>query len=242
MANINDVKQVFTDIANATRSKTGSSAVLKPTEMASAINGIASDMEVAFNSYKKYVSQFSPVSWCGAFSNIGNIGGTAVDSVLNYINLLRVDFTTTGNTGDYKSPEDISYMFYYFIWKEGVNMNNYTAPYFDTSRATSASSMFYRRYGQPFLRIIPAYDFSNCLYLQNIFYNQYDLTELHCFGMKVSFDISMSTGFTESALVEILNNLATVDTTQTLTMGSTNLNKLTADEQAIATNKGWTLS
>ena len=61
-------------------------------------------------------------------------------------------------------------------------------------------------------------------------------------GMKVSFDISASTKFTEAALVEILNNLATVTTTTTLKMGATNLAKLTDADKKIATDKGWTLA
>ena len=61
-------------------------------------------------------------------------------------------------------------------------------------------------------------------------------------GMKVSFDISASIEFERADLVTILNNLATVTTTQTLTMGSTNLAKLTDEDKAIATNKGWTLA
>lgn len=61
-------------------------------------------------------------------------------------------------------------------------------------------------------------------------------------GMKISFDISSSTKFEESDLVTILNNLATVTSTQTLKIGSKNLAKLTDDEKAIATNKGWTLA
>ena len=60
--------------------------------------------------------------------------------------------------------------------------------------------------------------------------------------MKANLKISSSTKFTESALVEILNNLATVTSTKKLTMGSTNLAKLTDAEKAIATNKGWTLA
>ena len=62
------------------------------------------------------------------------------------------------------------------------------------------------------------------------------------YGMKVDFDISSSTKFTREALVEILNNLATVTSTQTLTMRSTNLAKLTDEDKAIATGKGWTLA
>ena len=57
-----------------------------------------------------------------------------------------------------------------------------------------------------------------------------------------SFDISDSTAFEEADLVEILNNLDAVSTTQTLTMGATNLAKLTTDDILIATGKGWQLA
>ena len=86
------------------------------------------------------------------------------------------------------------------------------------------------------LESIPAYDLSNITSI-NIS-GLYKLKEFHATGMKVSFNISSSTKFTREALVEILNNLATVTTTQTLTMGATNLAKLTDEDKAIATNKG----
>lgn len=75
----------------------------------------------------------------------------------------------------------------------------------------------------------------------NTFYNCSKLSYFHAYGMNYNFNISYSTLFTEEALVEILNNLATVTSTQTLTMGSTNLAKLTKEDQRIATDKGWTL-
>lgn len=90
------------------------------------------------------------------------------------------------------------------------------------------------------LESIPAYDLSNITSIN--LSNLYKLAEFHATGMKVSFNISSSTNFTREALVEILNNLATVTTTQTLTMGATNLAKLTDEDKAIATNKGWTLA
>lgn len=90
------------------------------------------------------------------------------------------------------------------------------------------------------LESIPAYDLSNITSINiNAVYN---LKEFHATGMKVSFNISSSTKFTQEALVEILNNLATVTTAQTLTMGATNLAKLTDTDKAIATDKGWTLA
>lgn len=48
--------------------------------------------------------------------------------------------------------------------------------------------------------------------------------------------------FTPASLVNLFNHLATVTTTQNLQIGSNNLAVLTAEQKAIATNKGWTLS
>lgn len=110
-----------------------------------------------------------------------------------------------------------------------------TLPLMDLTQCTRFSVI-----GCNSLESIPAYDLSNITSI-NIS-NLYKLAEFHATGMKVSFNISSSTNFTKEALVEILNNLATVTTTQTLTMGATNLAKLTDEDKAIATNKGWTLA
>lgn len=68
------------------------------------------------------------------------------------------------------------------------------------------------------------------------------LAKIHMKNIPLSFDISQTAVNTEEDLVEILNNLNTVTTTQTLTMGSTKLALLTDDDKKIATDKGWTLA
>lgn len=57
-------------------------------------------------------------------------------------------------------------------------------------------------------------------------------------------NLSSSTFMEHDSLVDILENLAdlTGQSAKTITFGSTNLAKLTAEEKAIATNKNWTLS
>ena len=110
-----------------------------------------------------------------------------------------------------------------------------TLPLMDLTQCTRFSVT-----GCSSLESIPAYDMSNITSIN--LSNLYNLKEFHATGMKVSFNISSSTEFTKEALVEILNNLATVTTTQTLTMGTTNLAKLTDEDKLIATNKGWTLA
>ena len=133
---------------------------------------------------------------------------------------------------DTSNVTNMSYMFGY--------CNHLTSmPVLDTSKVTDMSRMFYSCI---ILTSIPQLDTSSVTDMSQIFYNCWELKEIHMTGMKVNFNISASTKFTESALVEILNNLATVTSTQTLTMGSTNLAKLTDEEKAIATNKGWTLA
>ena len=80
--------------------------------------------------------------------------------------------------------------------------------------------------------------------MYNMFSYCSNLETIHMINMKVSFDISSSTKFTRESLVEIINNcydVTTLNKTAKLTMGSTNLAKLTEEDKAIATAKGWTL-
>lgn len=111
-------------------------------------------------------------------------------------------------------------------------------PLFNTSKVTNINSMF-RSCGK--LKIIPAYDFSNVTRASYIIMNTNTLEQFLPTGLKVSFDLSASTKFTREALVVVLNNLGTPTSTQTLTLGSTNLSKLTEEDIAIATEKNWTL-
>lgn len=62
-------------------------------------------------------------------------------------------------------------------------------------------------------------------------------------NIKWDLSISASTKYSHDTLLGIINNLVdlTDQTAQTLTMGSTNLNKLSDEEKAIATNKNWVL-
>ena len=108
----------------------------------------------------------------------------------------------------------------------------------DTSSVTNMSSMFYKCTN---LTTVPELDASSVTIMDNTFYNCSKLTEIHMKGIKTGFNISYSTLFTREALVEILNNLARLSSSKTLTMGETNLAKLTDEDKTIATSKGWNL-
>ena len=138
-------------------------------------------------------------------------------------------------------------------------------PQLDTSKTTSMGSMFYRCekltsipqlntsnvtnmdstfYVCKSLISIPKLDVSKVIIMDYIFGGCINLETIHMINMKVSFNISSSTKFTREALLEIINNcydLTTLNRTATLTMGTTNLAKLSEEDKAIATAKGWTL-
>ena len=69
----------------------------------------------------------------------------------------------------------------------------------------------------------------------------HSLTTLGGFGaIKESFDLHFCP-LTVESLMNVINQAATV-TGKTMTLGSDNLNKLTDEQKAVATNKGWTLA
>lgn len=57
-----------------------------------------------------------------------------------------------------------------------------------------------------------------------------------------AIDFSACKKLSHDSLMSIINHLRTLTSTLTLTLGSTNLAKLTDTEKAIATEKGWTLA
>jgi hypothetical protein len=105
---------------------------------------------------------------------------------------------------------------------------------------------------------IGSYTFRNC---ENLTYirlpnslTSYDTTALtNCYALSTvevqqNFDVALSLSYsafiTKNSMISIFNNLKdnTGLTAKTLSLGTTNLAKLTAEEKAIATNKNWTLA
>ena len=109
----------------------------------------------------------------------------------------------------------------------------------------------------------------NATSLYNCFYNCRALTSLelpagfgknstnntNCFGscsalttitgnpnFKAPFPLSQCTKLTHDSLMVVINGLQTITTAKTLTLGATNLAKLTDEEKKVATDKGWTLA
>lgn len=254
MASENNLSAVFTDIANAIREKSGSTEQMKPINMADNITAIkTSSLKTLLDQTKScfyLFKEYKGTSIDGLINYGDTSNVTTFEEMFNYCsNLTSVPLLNTSNATNMKN------MFF-------SCSNLSSIPLFDTSKVTEMRGMFS---GCVKLNSIPLLDTSNvinmsdwmtsCNSLESIpqidvskvttfryaFLNCTRLKTILMHGMKASFDISASQRFEKSDLVTILNNLAAVTTNQTLKMGATNLAKLTDEEKAIATNKGWTL-
>lgn len=256
--------EVFSSIANAIRSKTGKTDLIKPVDMATEIDSIQTGS--GGNPMQEVVDNHEGDGKPGAKYLFYNYKGTSLNNVIKTLDFSKVTNMANMFSGcinltsipvfDTSSVTDMSNMFnsckklttisqldtssVIFMASAFAYCSQLTTiPQLDTSRVGDMSYMF-RNCSN--LTSIPQLDTSNVTSMNYMFSGCNNLEEIHMTGMRADFSISSSTKFTESALVEILNNLATVTSTKTLTMGSTNLAKLTDAEKAIATNKGWTLA
>ena len=122
-------------------------------------------------------------------------------------------------------------------------------PQLDTSKAENVGLMFN---GCTSLMSIPLLDFGNINNITNMFgYSDIKtLTDLGGFkNLRVDFrnGLNRLPNLTVQSLMNVINNLYDFrangsTTTKTLQLGTTNLNKLTDEQKAVATNKGWNLN
>lgn len=148
---------------------------------------------------------------------------------------------------------NVTYMAYMF-----ASCNNLISiPLMDTSKVTGVNSMFYSCGN---LISIPQLNLSKATNMWQMFLYCSALTTLGGFqnlGMAYDtsksanysyykLDLSTSTKLTHDSLMNVINNLYDIATkgcnAQQLILGSVNLAKLTAEEIAIATDKGWNVS
>ena len=235
MAKNNNLQDFLTDIANAIRTKTGTTNPINAQDFSDKIlniptGGGGNTSKNLLDATHSTISLFQ--EYKGTSVN-GLIAYEDTENVYNMGSMFRnCNKLTTIPQLNTSNVTDMTSMVYQCKSITSI-------PLLDTSKVNDMSYMFY---GCSKLTTVPALDVSNVNYMNYIFSGCSSLKSILMTGMKVKFDISASTKFEESDLVTILNNLATVTTTKTLTMGATNLAKLTDEDKAIATNKGWTLA
>lgn len=135
---------------------------------------------------------------------------------------------------DTSSVTDMIFMFYSCSSLQ-------TIPLLDTSKVPNMNQMFNYCYS---LQTIPQLDTSSVTNTNGMFSSCLYLEFLTMTNIKVSFDISASTKFSQETLEALIDNLAdlTGQTAQTFTMGSTNLAKVSQEKKDSATARNWNLN
>lgn len=145
------------------------------------------------------------------------------------VNLIQVPLLDTSNVVHF---DDMFYNCYNLV----------TVPQFETTNLYSASLMFG---GCSKLVSVPLMDFGKAEQLRSMLLGCSELVELGGFAnLAVNLDLSSSRKLTADSLMNVINEAADLsDTggTSTLTLG-TNISKLTEEQIAIATSKGWTIA
>jgi hypothetical protein len=117
-----------------------------------------------------------------------------------------------------------------------------TIPQFNTANLYSANLMFG---GCSKLVKIPLLDFTKAEQLRSMLLACSELVELGGFtNLAVNLDLSSSRKLTADSIMNVINQAADLSEigSATLTLGTTNIAKLTEEQIAIASAKGWTLA
>lgn len=148
----------------------------------------------------------------------------------------RPDLAARLKYSDTSKGTNFSYMFYRCSALTSI-------PALDTSKGTNFGSMFYWCFA---LTTIPVLDTSNSTNFRYMFNSCNALVDLNIVGTINATDLNVqSCPLSHDSLMSIINALADktgVSGTWKVTLGATNLAKLTAEEIAIAEGKGWTLA
>ena len=117
-----------------------------------------------------------------------------------------------------------------------------TIPQFNTSSLYSANLMLA---GCSKLVSVPLMDFGKAEQLRSMLLGCSELTDLKGFtNLSVSLDLSSSRKLTADSIMNVINEAKDLSSegSATLTLASTNVEKLTEDQIAVATAKGWTIA
>ena len=164
--------------------------------------------------------------------NLEYVGGI-VSPTLTDITGMFAECKRLTYIGDFDCPELTS--IYGFIWNSSLLTK---APSFNSTKLYDIHQAYTDCVA---LEEIPSIV---CTNVTSTFYYVHNCPALTTVGalqnLKVSIDFSSSPLLTVESLMNIINGLATASAT--LTLGSANLAKLSDEQKAVATNKGWTLA
>lgn len=213
----------------------------------------------------EYAGLYQTFKNCKALETVTITGNLTTENNAILTDTFNNAFTTSSSehTFPYFDTSKVSKFIRTFAFTDsGTQIARDTIPLYDFSSVTQAgpnycSLMFYKRR----IKEIPNIQFPNMTDARKeslfsgvgsdsesqnyyLFHGNTVLKAIHIKNINYNFKISVSTQFTREALIEIIGNLVdrTGTTAKTLTMGATNMAKLTAEDIAVATDKNWTVA
>lgn len=184
----------------------------------------------------KYMFQLSNFTELD-FSNWDMSAANNIGHMFYYTSLIKIDISSW-NLNDFKS---LDYFCYSSSNLTEINLSNC-----DTSSVITMSSAF--MYCSKLTKILGILDFSETTGLYGVFGSVASnsprlLEEVRIKNLnKTGLNLSYCTALSYDSLIYLINNLVETTTAKTVSLGSENLAKLTQEEIAIATEKGWTLA
>lgn len=180
---------------------------------------------------------------CYSLTTIGNVSGWSTTNVTSMAAMFRncMSMRTLPAIGswNFSKVTTIANMFYNMLNLREVNLPNLAL-----TKCTTVATAF--RYCNSLEKVnltgwtfpaltntAPAQFLGDCPSLR-VLIGPPAFTLNHSYNADLSLD--------RESLIGILNNLPTVATARTLNLSTQNINRLTTDEKAIATNKNWTLA
>ena len=229
------VAEKMTAIADAIRGKTGKTDKLSLDEMATEINEISSgerDINPEWTNWQYFSYDNNRNDLVAKLKYSDTSNGTDLSNMFK-----SCDALTSIPQFDTSKGTTLAAMF------SGCSALT-SIPKLDTSKNTNFVAMFS---GCSALTSIPQLNISKGSSFTSMFSGCNALVDLNIVGTinKTGLDVSYSTLLSHDSLMSIINALADktgVSGTFKVTLGATNLAKLTADEIAIAEGKRWTVA
>lgn len=195
-----------------------------------------SNLDVSRFNTSNVTSMYSMFYSCTSLSSL-DLSSFNTSNVTNMSKMFdNCNFTTLDISNfNYSLVTNMSYMFAYMYYLTNIDIG-----YCNPQTEANLSYMF--NYSYSLKTIKGTIDMQNVTNADGMFSSCRDLEEVHIHNLGRNLSLSDSPNLTHDCLVELINNLQTVTSTKTLTLGSTNLAKLTDAEKQVATNKGWTLA
>ena len=245
--------------------------ISEATSLANFCDGFMSLKEAPDLDTSHILSMYKMYNQCRELDGTVNIDGSSCTTMENIFNecykIKKIIFNNTSNvtnfTYAFRQCQELESI-------EGIDTGNATVlsqifagcnaltglPYLDTKNVQNFSMSFHSL-SIVNLQLLEAGNCNNMseaftylTYLKNFpgmhdLGKAYDTTKQANYG-NYTFKLTSSAGLTHESLVSIMNNLYDIKTkgckTQSLYIGSKNVAKLTAEEIAIATSRGWSVS